>query len=577
MSGRGQKTDLDAVMGASRGAFLAVGLFSFFHNGLMLTVPLYMLQIYDRVLTSRSEETLVMLTVVAAGMLATAGLLELARSRVLVRIGMRFDARLNAEAFAALHRVRLAGGRNMGERPIRDLETVRNLLAGTGLIAFFDAPWTPIFIAVIFLFHPYLGFVALGGAILLFLLAVFNEVLTRGPLKAAVRENAAGHNFAETSLRNADVIEAMGMLPSLHRRWLDRHQEALALQAKAADRAGNITAIAKFSRQALQISMLGLGAYLAIQQIITPGVMIAASIILSRALAPVELAINGWRGFVTARAAHKRLKEAIAATAPDREEMPLPKPEGGISVERLFAAPPGVRKPFLKNVTFQLQPGEVLGIIGPSAAGKSTLARLLVGVWRPLSGHVRLDGADVSDWDHVALGPHIGYLPQDVELFDGTIADNIARFDEPDPDLIVAAARQAGVHELILKLPDGYDTAIGEGGAILSGGQRQRIALARALYGDPVLVVLDEPNANLDSEGDLALRNAVADLKAAGKTVIIVSHRINVLVTADSLMVLRDGEVAKFGPRAEVLSSLTKSAPSPTAVAPGPTKADGVA
>ncbi|MCG8692332.1 MAG: type I secretion system permease/ATPase [Minwuiales bacterium] len=547
---------------ASRGAFVAVALFSLFHNLLLLTVPLYMLQIYDRVLTSGSEATLMMLTIVAFGMLLASALLELVRSRVLTRLAMRLDDRLNANVLAATHRLRLDRVQQDGQPLIRDLDIVRAFFGGNGLVALLDIPWTPVFIVVIFLFHPLLGWIALGGAVLLCGLGVLNELATRKPLREALREHAKGQTFAETSLQNGDVVEAMAMLPGIHRRWRDHHERSLLLQTKLSDRLGTIAAFAKFARQGLQIAMLGLGAYLALQQVITAGVMIAASIILARALAPVELSIMGWRGFVQARESLARLRKAVASATLNNNAMRLPKPTGHIAVEHLFAAPPGVAKPVLQNVTCNLQPGQILGVIGPSAAGKSTLARVLVGVWQPKSGHVRLDNADIATWDRRQLGPCIGYLPQDVELFDGSIKENIARFELPVAERIVAAARRAGVHDMILGLPNGYNTRIGDSGCVLSGGQRQRVALARALYGDPVLIVLDEPNANLDSDGDHALRCALEALKAEQKTVVIISHRLNVLAVADQLMLLRDGSVERSGPRAEVLAALTRVAAS---------------
>ncbi|MPZ11263.1 MAG: type I secretion system permease/ATPase [Kiloniellaceae bacterium] len=564
--GRAQNALAEAFQDV-RAAFVSIGLFSFFINLLMLTGPLYMLQVYDRVLTSGSEHTLVMLTVVAIGMILTSALLELVRARVLVRVGSRLDGRLNERLFAGLLRRRLQQRESLEGQPLRDLESLRSFLTGSGLISFFDAPWTPLFLAIIFVFHPLLGLVALAGAVVLFALAVASELATRGPLRAAARDSAAAHGFTENTLRNAEVIEAMGMLPGLQRRWLSRHQAALAAQAKASDRGGLLTAAAKFVRPVLQVAILGCGAYLALEQIITPGVMIAASIIMGRALAPVEGAIANWRGFILARGARSRLKEFLGKDSAPTPSMPLPRPKGALAVERLVAAPPGVSKPVLRGISFALLPGESLGIIGPSAAGKSTLARLLVGVWAPSAGHVRLDGADVVEWNHVELGPSLGYLPQDVELFDGTVAENIARFGEPDPGAIVRAAERAGVHEMILHLPDGYDSTIGTGGTALSGGQRQRIGLARALYGEPALVVLDEPNSNLDGEGEEALRRAVKELKALGATVVVVAHRPSVLAGMDKLLVLRDGLIEHFGATEEVLPKVTRAVPK---APPGP-------
>ena len=551
------KNALTSALGASRRTFTVVGLFSFCINLLMLTVPIYMLQIYDRVLTSRSVDSLIMLSVLAVGLLILNGSLEFVRARVLVRVGARLDNVLNEKVFSAILRHRLQG-EDLRSQPIRDLDSIRSFLTGPALLAFFDAPWTPFFLALIFIFHPLLGFVATGGAILLFCLALLNELTTRKPLGQASHETMRASGFAESTLRNAEAIEAMGMGPALQKRWLQRHLSGLALQAKASDRAGLVTAVVKVCRPMLQIAMLATGAYLAIQQIITPGVMIAASIILGRALAPVEVAVNGWRGFVGVRGAHRRLRETLADLEEERQPMKLPAPRGTLAVEISSAGPPGVAKPVLRKVAFGLALGEALGVIGPSAAGKSTLARLLVGVWRARSGCVRLDGADIADWEAAELGPYIGYLPQDVELFEGSVAENIARFSDGDPALVVAAAKRAGVHETILRLPEGYDTLIGDGLGVLSGGQRQRIGLARALFGDPALIVLDEPNSNLDADGEAALRSAILELKQLGKTIVIISHRPNVLGVVDKVLLLREGRVEEFGPAAEVLGRLRR-------------------
>ncbi len=508
---RTAKSEVRAALAKSRGAFFMTGVFSFFINLLMLTAPLYMLQIYDRVLASRSEPTLIVLTVLAGGLLLVMGGLDLIRSRVLVRVGVKMDALLNARVFSAVFAQALRGGRGQRAQALRDLDSLRQFLTGPGPFAFFDAPWAPLYLLVVFLFHPILGFIALGGAIVLFTMALINELVTRRPLQAANAQAIAANGFAEASLRNAEVLGALGMLPAIRKRWTDQHCEGLALQAKASDRAATLTSWSKAIRIALQVAILGAGAALAIQQIITPGVMIAASILMGRALAPVEQAIGQWRHFVGARQAYRRLSELLRAIPEGAERLTLPKPEGRLSVEQLVAAPPGSKKPVLRGVSFKLEPGEALGVIGPSASGKSTLARNLVGVWAPQSGAVRLDGAEVQGWDAEQLGPYLGYLPQDVELFAGNVAENISRFSaEASPDAVVAAARAAGVHEMILQLDQGYDSEIGEQGSVLSGGQRQRVALARALYGEPALVVLDEPNASLDAAGDEAMTTTVA-------------------------------------------------------------------
>ena len=560
-SKQGQRSEkLAEAFKPLRGAFIGTAIFSFFINLLMFTAPLYMLQMYDRVLGSRNETTLVMLTVVAGGAIAMFGLLELVRSRILVRIGARFDELLNKHVFRAAFQTSVTQPGSASGQSLRDLDSVREFMTGQGLIAFLDAPWVPVFLAVVFLFHPILGFVALGGAIIIFTLAISNEFATRGPLSEASKANVGASNFVSTSLRNAEAVSAMGMLPGIMDRWTRRHRNVLGRQAMASDRAGVILASSKAIRQFLQIAMLGTGAYLVLQTEITPGTMIAASILMGRALAPVEQAVGQWRGFVNARTAYQRLNQLLLAGGDDRERMALPTPEGRLNVERAVVAPPGTRTPILKGVSFELKPGEALGVIGPSGAGKSTLARALMGVWPVASGNVRLDGADLTDWDKEQLGPHLGYVPQDVELFDGTVAENIARFRTVDPDEVVRSAKMAGVHEMILQLPEGYDTQIGPGGQSLSGGQRQRVALARALYGDVRFILLDEPNANLDTEGEKALTEAITELQEQGRTVAMITHRPALLNSVDKVLALDNGQVQAFGPRQEVLSRFAKPA-----------------
>ncbi len=551
----GRRTTLGEAVRESRGSFVMTGVFSFFINLLMLTAPLYMLQIYDRVLTSRSVETLIALSVFAIGLLFVMGLLEFIRSRVLVRTSSRIDEKLSPRVFETIFRQSLIEPSTNREQALRDSDTVRQFLTGPGPFAFFDAPWMPLYLLVIFLFHPILGYIALGGALVLFALALANELLTRKPLQQANIEVATANTVAASTLRNADAISAMGMLPGILHRWRTQHDRGIGLQSTASDSAGTITAGSKAIRMFLQVAILGAGASLAIKQIITPGTMIAASIIMSRALSPAEQAIGHWRGFVAMRAAYKRLNHLFAYHDDDSEPLPLPDPQGQLDVENLVAGPPGVEKPVLENVSFSARPGEALGVIGPSASGKTTLARLLLGAWSPQSGIVRLDGADIAAIPSDSLGKHVGYLPQNVELFYGTVADNICRFSpSPDPQAIVRAAQCADVHELILKLPNGYDTPVAEGGAALSGGQRQRIGLARALYGDPVFVVLDEPNANLDAAGDAALTQAILRLKERGATVIVMAHRPSAIAAVDKLLVLQEGRVQDFGPKEEVFA-----------------------
>jgi ATP-binding cassette subfamily C exporter for protease/lipase len=453
------------------------------------------------------------------------------------------------------HTLRGRGG-NAGQA-LGDLGHIRQFLTGKGLFAFFDAPWTPIYLLVIFLLHPWLGLFALLAALLLLVLAWVNERATAAPLGEANKEAQQASHFASSNLRNAEVIEAMGMLGALRQRWLRRQSRMLLLQAQASDRAATVSAYTRFARLGFQSGVLGLGALLVIDNRLSPGGMIAASILLGRALAPVDLAIGSWRNLVQARGAYARLGELLTTHPPAPERTALPRPRGFVMAENLVVGPPGVRQPVLKGLKFGTKPGMLVAVIGPSASGKSTLARALVGVWAPLNGTVRLDGADVHQWNKAELGPWIGYLPQDVELFEGTVAENIARFGVPEADKIVQAAQRAGVHEMVLRLPQGYETPIGESGAALSGGQRQRIALARAMYGDPALIVLDEPNANLDEAGDAALVEALREMKREQRTVFVMTHRLNVLAVADAVMLLANGNIQMYGPREEVMKALS--------------------
>lgn len=565
-SGIAEDVTLRGALGACRNAFGATVLFSLFANLLLFVSPLYMLQVYDRVLTSRSESTLVMLTIIAAGLLAVLAALELARSRVLVRSGAVIDRHLGARVFSAVFERSLRAPGAVNGQALRDLDNLRDFASGAGLLVLCDAPWAPLFIAVAFILHPILGFVSLAGAVIIFGLAITNELWTRRLLREASGETIAAGAFAETSLRNAEVLSAMGMMPGIARRWRERHERAMARQQAAADRSGSLLALSKFVRLLLQSIILGVGAWLAIHQEITPGAIVAASIIMGRALAPVELAVGQWKNFISTRTAYSRLHDLLMAVPARRATMPLPRPEGTVTVDRAIVVPPGGKTPVLKGVSFGLKAGEVLGVVGPSAAGKSTLARLLVGVWPAANGTVRLDGADVHSWSSEDLGPHIGYLPQDVELFDGTVAENIARFLDYDPGGVVLAARKAGVHDIILSLPEGYDTRIGEGGRVLSGGQRQRVGLARAIYGDPALVVLDEPNSNLDTAGEQALVGAIEKLRERKTTTVVITHRLNILGCVDKILVLREGVVEMFGTRDEVMARLSR----PTVVATNP-------
>ncbi|MCR0999113.1 type I secretion system permease/ATPase [Serratia rubidaea] len=540
--------------------FWTVGIFTAFINLLMLVPSVYMLQVYDRALPSRNEITLLMLTLIMLAMFGVMALLEYVRSMVVIRIGSQLDMRLNTRIYTAAYEANLKNGSSDAGQMLGDLTTVRQFLTGNALFAFFDAPWFPIYLLVIFLFNPWLGLFALLGSLLLVALAIINEIASRKPLSEASKLSIMSSNLASTNLRNAEVIEALGMLPNLKRRWFGLHQRFLNSQRVASERAATVTSITKFVRLSLQSLVLGLGGWLAIDGHITPGMMIAGSILMGRTLAPIEQVINVWKSWSAAKLSYGRLVKLLDQHPQRGTGMSLPPPEGILAVEGISAAPPGSQeKQVLHNVSFALLPGDVLGIIGPSASGKSTLARLLVGIWPVSEGIVRLDNADIYQWNKDELGPHIGYLPQDIELFAGTIAENIARFNEVDAEKVIEAAKLAGVHELILRFPKGYDSVIGNGGAGLSGGQKQRIGLARALYGDPSLVVLDEPNSNLDDAGEKALNQAILILKQRNKTVILITHRTNLLSMTSKLLLLTNGVVNAFGPTQQVLQALANA------------------
>ncbi|MGB9110353.1 MAG: type I secretion system permease/ATPase [Telluria sp.] len=554
-----KRNEIDLVLHSFKSTFYTVGTFSAIINLLMLAPSLYMLQVYDRVLGSRNEITLLMLSLLIIGAYIFMGALELIRSFVLVRVGAQFDMVLNKRIYTAAFEQNLkqAGG-NAGQA-LSDLTNLRQFLTGNALFAFFDAPWFPIYLIVIFLFEPVLGLFALAGTVLLIILAVVNERVTKEPLAEANSMAIQANTLATNNLRNAEVIESMGMLPNLMGRWFKLHSKFLGIQASASQKAGMIGALTKFVQMSMSSLVLGLGALLVLDNKITPGMMIAASILLGRTLQPVQQVIAVWKSVSGTRSAYERL-DTLLETNPARQAgMALPKPQGFLSLDTVTAAPPGTRMPVVKGVSIAVAPGDVLGVLGPSGSGKSTLARLLVGVWPTMMGTVRLDGADIYQWNKAELGPHIGYLPQDVELFSGTISENIARFGEVDAEQVVQAAKRAGVHEMILKFPEGYDTRLGDGGAGLSGGQKQRIGLARAMYGDPSLIVLDEPNSNLDDVGEQALLTAVLDLRQRGKTIVMVSHRPGVVNVTTKLLLMRDGAVHMFGPTQQVLAALQES------------------
>ena len=560
------KSELRRALASCRAAFMGIGVFSGLINLLMLTGSLFMLEVYDRVLPSRSVPTLVGLAAIAAILFIFQGLMEITRSRLLVRVGNHLDWSLSARVYDLIVRLPLrTRGSGDGMQPIRDLDTVRSVMSGAGPAALFDLPWLPFYLAICFAFHPLIGATALGGTVILIGLTFLTEAMSRHPVKAAATYAAARNRLADASRRNAEVVTSMGMSAQLLTRWTNLSAAYLAHQKAANDVSGGLGATGRILRMMLQSAVLAVGAYLVIHQEASGGIIIASSILTGRALAPVDLAIANWRNFVAARQSWKRLDKLFAALPIAPSQMQLPAPARSLAVESLAVAAPGIQKLLVTDVNFTLKAGSALGIIGASASGKSSLVRALVGVWRPTRGVVRLDGASLDQWSAAALGPHIGYLPQDVELIEGTIAENIARFQPgPSAELVIAAAKAAGVHDLIVNLPAGYETPIGEQGTSLSAGQRQRVALARALYRDPFLVVLDEPNSNLDVEGEQALTKAILGVRSRGGIVVVVAHRPNALAAVDQLMTMAGGTQQAFGPKDEILSRLQRREPAPS-------------
>ncbi|MBX8553264.1 type I secretion system permease/ATPase [Pseudomonas cichorii] len=550
---------LQAALKICKDSFVSVGVFSLFINALMLVPTFYMLQVYGRVVTSSNVTTLVMLTIIMSVLVLTMGSLEWIRSRIMVRVSTKLDVLLSRNVYRASFQNALqSGGMDASAQPLHDLTGLRQFMTGTGVFAFFDAPWLPIYIAVMFMFHPYYGWVAIISAIILLVLAYLNEKSTSKPLAEANKENIAATLQTSKNLRNAEVIESMGMLNTLIKRWSMRQNNILTLQSYASDKGGVIGAISKTFRILIQSLVLGLGAYLAINHEVSAGLVIAGSILLGRALAPIDIIIGSWKGFIQARSQYNRLNTILETLNTIPERMSLPPPQGNIVVDNLIVEAPGGKNPILKGISFAAPAGSAVGIIGPSASGKSTLARALMGVWAPQNGTVRLDGADINNWNKEELGQYLGYLPQDIELFEGSISENIARFTDIDPEKVVMAAQMASVHKMILHLPKGYDTVIGSDGVNLSGGQRQRIGLARAIYGTPRLIVLDEPNSNLDDLGERALAAALQQIKATGATIFVITHRTSILAQLDRLLVMNEGRVSMYGPRDQVMEELNK-------------------
>jgi ATP-binding cassette subfamily C protein EexD len=543
-----------------------------FINLLMLVSPLYMMQVYDRVLASRNQTTLVMMTVAAVLLYVVYALLETLRSRTMVRVGILLDERMGPRVFNAIFRASLRMPRGSlhsmqlnSAQPLRDLDTVRHFATGSGFMTLVDVPWIPVFLLALFALHPYYALYSFTAAAVLFGLATLQEYGTRKEIAAATTHSIEALHFVDANLRNNEAVEAMGMRPEMLRRWQAKHERALGMQAEASDWAGTVLASTKFWQGVAQLGILALGAYLVIDGAVTGGAIFAANILMGRALAPVAQSVSVWQSFVNTRYAWGRLTRVLDLAPEEAQRMQLPDPRGGVSATNIIVVPPGGSTEVLRGINLEIAAGDAIGIVGPSASGKSTLIRTLIGVWQPARGVVRLDGADIGQYDRLELGKHVGYLPQDVELFDGTVAENIARLGKVDADDVVEAARLAGVHELILQFPEGYDTRIGQGGQSLSGGQRQRIGLARALYRNPQLVILDEPNSNLDHAGEAALAEALAILRKRGATIIVVTHRPNILTSMDKILVLNAGVVERFGPREQVLANLVRPVAIPDA------------
>ena len=569
------KRDIDAALLRYRRLFGVLALFSGVINLLMLVPSVYMMQVFDRVLTSRNETTLLMLSLILLIFFALSCALEWVRGQVMIKMSAGLDTHLGERVFDAAFQRSLKEHNANPAQVLSDLNSIRQFVTGPGVVALFDAPWLPIYLIATFLFHPWLGIFTVIGSLILVGLAIWNELATRKSMSEANRLSVSSSSYVNSTLQNAEVIQALGMLTPLRRRWFEVQQRVITEQGEASDRSSLIAALSRFVRMTWQSLALGLGAVLVIENQISAGVMIAVSVLLGRAMAPAEALIGSWKQMGNAKSSYERLNRLLKEFPQEPPRMSLPPPTGALSVDRLVVTPPGQQRPAVNGVTIKLEKGEILAIIGPSASGKSSLTRAMVGIWPASHGSVRLDSAEISQWSREALGPYLGYLPQDIELFDGTIAQNIARFGEVDSGKVIEAAQLAGIHEMILHFPKGYDTLLGGGGLGLSGGQKQRVGLARALYGKPALVVLDEPNSNLDEAGEAALLQALRQLKADGSTVVLVTHRPSVLGVVDKLLFIKEGIQQLYGPRDQVMKTLVPqntqkpaTSASPTAVAP---------
>lgn len=548
--------EITKALNVHKKAFSSIVIFSFVINFLYLTPAIYMMQVYDRVIISRSPFTLLFLSMLCFGLCALLVFLDYIRSQVLIRINNSLDEFLSKRVFDASFEANLKKADLNTFGGLSDLQQLRSFITGTGLFGFLDAPWIPIYLIVVFMLHPLLGFFALMGALVLIGLTFINERTTKNALSISNSNNQLATMYSSGALRNADAIQSMGMLSALQKKWYEFQYKVLKHQTIASQRSAVISNLSKLTRLIVQSGVLGIGAYLVINNQATPGIMIAASVLVGRALAPVELLISSWKSFDSARFSYGRLLNLLDCFPVKLKQISLPAPEGQVSIQNVFITPPNSTLNVIKGLSLNLSPGQVYGLIGPTGSGKSTLAKALVGVWQPYSGVIRLDGAELNQWNLDELGPHVGYLPQDIELFRGTIAENISRFQSVDSEKIVEAASKAGVHEMILGMPEGYQTQLGDGGNVLSAGQRQRIGLARALYGSPALIVLDEPNSNLDDEGEKALVEAIKTMKQLLKTIVVITHRTTILSAIDHLVILKNGSIVISGPTSEILQKM---------------------
>ncbi len=559
LKGQEKNEILDVIYSYKR-VFWIIAIFTTIINFSMIVPALYMFQIYDSVLSSRSVETLIMLSLIAVFIYAIYGFLNWTRSQILVRLNNDFDQKLSNRTFHAVLTGIIQTGSISPSQAFGDLTTLRQFFTGTGVLVLVDAPFGVIFLIIIFLIHPVLGVFALIAGLIQVAGAILNEKLTKEKIRESNKHFQSAQNFLQANLRNVEVIEAMGMHDNVRKKWREKYEKMLAIQSEASENSAKIQGAIRAIRVTAQSLILGLGAYLTINNIITPGMMIMASILMGRALSPVDQAVGIWNQFVNARQAYERLTNLLSDFPLPQRHLPLPLPQGFIKVENAFVGPRTSQQPILKNISFDANPGELIGIIGPTASGKSSLAKMLVGVWMPYSGSYKIDNAEIRFYNRDEIGRLIGYLPQDIELFSGTVAENIARFGDINMQLVIRAAMIAGVHDMILQLPKGYETEVGEGGGYLSGGQRQRIALARALYGDPVLIVLDEPNSNLDEQGEMALMRALMIMKKLKRTVFVISHRMNILSIVDKIMLIGNGTIQLYGARDEIMEVLKRRA-----------------